>query len=567
VKHCSFGDEQGGTVGRAEKPLDPDAGPAERFAYGLRELRRRAGTPTYREMSRRAGYSAPTLSGAAAGDRLPSLPVALAYARACGANEQEWRSRWQEADAELSVLPAPGVEDEPAPYRGLARFDTEDSSLFFGRDQLVDEILGLTLKHRFVALVGASGSGKSSLLRAGLVPALRNLDERDGRPAVIRLCTPGETPLRTHGELLRPAADDGDTVLVVDQFEEIFTLCHEPKERAGFIRALLGHPPRTDSEAGSTPAAPGSRLRVIIGLRADFYGRCAGHAELVDALNTATLLVGPMAPEHVREAIVKPAAAGRLTVERALTDRIIADVAQEPGALPLMSHALLELWRHRRSRTLTLDAYQGIGGIQGAVAHTAEELFARFDREEAELARSMLLRLITPGEDAPDTRRPADRAELVRSQEAEAALEALVRARLVTVDGTGVDLTHEALITAWPRLRAWVQADRERLRLQRRLTEAAREWEALGRDPGALYRGERLVAARDAFLTADDPVADLTPAEREFLTESVRSGRYVQPVLVMTRRFVRSRWWLVFRLALVCSVVMWTVWFLNRPHP
>ncbi|MEU9155644.1 hypothetical protein AB0D59_35095 [Streptomyces sp. NPDC048417] len=553
-------------MGRAEKPLDPDAGPAERFAHGLRELRRRAGSPTYREMSRRAGYSAPTLSGAAAGDRLPSLPVALAYATVCGGDEQEWRSRWQDAGTALAALPTPDAADETAPYRGLARFGTEDSSLFFGRDQLVDEVVGLTLKHRFVALVGASGSGKSSLLRAGLVPALRNLDERDGRPSVIRLCTPGETPLRTHGDLLRTAAGDGDTVVVVDQFEEVFTLCHDPEERADFIRALLGHPPGTAVADGPAPAAPGSRLRVIIGIRADFYGRCAGHAELVDALNTATLLIGPMAPEHVREAVVKPAAVGRLTVERALTDRIVADVAQEPGALPLMSHALLELWRRRRSRTLTLDAYRRIGGIQGAVAHTAEEVFARFDRERAELARSMLLRLITPGEDAPDTRRPADRAELVRSEEAEAVLEALVRARLVTVDGTGADLTHEALITAWPRLRGWVESDRERLRLHRRLTEAARDWEALGRDPGALYRGERLVAARGAFLAADGPEADLTPAEREFLTASIRSGRYVQPVLVLARRFVRSQWWLVFRLALVCSVVIWTVWFLNRPH-
>ncbi|MFK0153585.1 hypothetical protein ACIQVK_16130 [Streptomyces sp. NPDC090493] len=555
-------------MGRAEKPLDPDAGPAERFAHGLRELRRRSGSPTYREMSRRAGYSAPTLSGAAAGDRLPSLPVALAYVTACGGNEREWRSRWQEADTALAALPAPNVADQLAPYRGLARFGTEDSSLFFGRDQLVDEMLGLTLKHRFIALVGASGSGKSSLLRAGLVPALRDLDERAGRPAAIRLCTPGETPLSTHRGLLQAVAGGGDTVLVVDQFEEIFTLCHEPEERVGFIRALLGNPPRTAAaEDDPAPGTPGSRLRVIIGIRADFYGRCAGDAELVDALNTATLLVGPMAPEQIREAIVKPAAAGRLTVERALTDRIIADVAQEPGALPLMSHALLELWRHRRSRTLTLDAYRAIGGLQGAVAHTAEEVFACFDREQAELARSMLLRLITPGEDAPDTRRPADRVELVRSQEAEAVLEALVRARLLTVDGSGVDLTHEALITAWPRLRAWVESDRERLRLQRRLTEAAREWEALGRDPGALYRGERLVAARDAFPMSRGPAADLTPLEREFLTESIRNGRYVQPVLVMTRRFVRSRWWSVFRVALVCSVVIWTVWFLNRPHP
>ncbi|MFE9607554.1 hypothetical protein [Streptomyces sp. NPDC006012] len=166
-------------------------------------------------------------------------------------------------------------------------------------------------------------------------------------------------------------------------------------------------------------------------------------------------------------------------------------MAQEPGALPLMSHALLALWRRRRSRTLTLEAYEAIGGVQGAVAHTAEEVFAGFTAVRTALARGMLLRLITPGEGTPDTRRPAERAELTGSEEAEQVLEALVRARLLTVDGTGVDLTHEALITAWPRLRDWVESDRERMCLQRRLTRSAKEWEELGRDPGALYRGAR----------------------------------------------------------------------------
>ena len=544
-------------MGRSEKSLDPAAGPVERFAHELRELRRRAGSPTYREMARRAGYSAPTLSSAAAGERLPSLPVALAYVNACGGRGEEWEPRWRELTEELAVLPTVRDEDEPAPFRGLARFEAEDGALFFGREQLVDNLVGLIRKHRFVALVGASGSGKSSLLRAGLVPALRSLGEEDGRPAAIRICAPGVSPSRSHGALLRPLESDADTVLVVDQFEEVFTLCHDPVQRAEFIRGLL----RSRSDA------PKTRLRVVIAVRADFYGRCTDDHELVEALNAATLLVGPMSPEQVRDAIVKPATAGRLVVERALTARMISDVAQEPGALPLMSHALLELWRRRRARTLTLDAYETLGGVQGAVAHTAEEVFAGFTEAQTELARGMLLRLITPGEEAPDTRRPADRAELVRSEDAEAVLEALVRARLLTVDDVGADLTHEALITAWPRLRAWVESDRERLRLMRRMTESAREWEQLDRDPDALYRGARLLSARDAFMGTEGPASDLTPLEQEFLTASLRSGRFVRPVQVLSRRFVRSRWWLVFRLALLCSAAIWTVWFLNRDHP
>ncbi|MEU3902171.1 hypothetical protein [Streptomyces sp. NPDC045251] len=532
----------------------------QQFADGLRQLRREAGSPTYREMSRRAGYSAPTLSGAAAGERLPSLPVTLAYVRACNGPDTHWERRWHATAAAVAALPAGRNTDDASPYRGLARFGTNDSDLFFGRGPLVKELVDLTHEHRFVALVGASGSGKSSLLRAGLVPALRTPADRARRPAAIRICTPGPTPLQTHGHLFTPADTgdrDTDTVLLVDQFEEIFTLCRDPEERAAFLQRLLA--PCT--------AGARSRLRVVVAVRADFYGRCADHPALVDALNTATLLVGPMSPEQVRDAIVKPAAAGRLVVERELTARIVADVAREPGALPLMSHALLELWHRRRARTLTLDAYQAIGGVQGAVAHTAEEVFATFTKAQTETARALLLRLVTPGENAPDTRRPADRAELTVSTEAEDVLETLVRARLVSVDDDTVDLTHEALITAWPRLRTWVNADRERMRLQRRLTEAAREWEQLDRDPGALYRGARLLAARNAFMGPNGPVPDLTPLEEEFLTTSVRTGRLVQPLLVHTRRFVRSPWWLRARLFLLCSTLIWTIWFLNRDHP
>jgi hypothetical protein len=308
-------------------------------------------------------------------------------------------------------------------------------------------------------------------------------------------------------------------------------------------------------------------LRVIIAIRADFFGRCADHPELVEALNTATLLVGPMSPEQIREAIVKPAASGRLVVERALTARIIADVAQEPGALPLMSHALLELWRRRRARMLTLEAYEAIGGVQGAVAHTAEEVFGSFTEAQTETARALLLRLIHPGDGAPDTRRPADRAELRQSEEADVVLEALVRARLLTVDGTSVDLTHEALITAWPRLRTLVDTDRERIRLLRRLTESAKEWEQLERDPDALYRGTRLLAVRAAFIEANGAVSELTLLEREFLTTSLRSGRIFRPVVRVLRRFTRSRWWLLFRLTLLNLAIVWIVWFLNRAHP
>lgn len=199
---------------------------------------------------------------------------------------------------------------------------------------------------------------------------------------------------------MAPANDAGDTVLVVDQFEEAFTLCTEPAERAAFLDLLLA------------ACDPDSRLRVVLAVRADFFGRCADHHGLAVALREATLLVGPMGPAELREAIVKPAAGAGLIVERALTSRIIEEVDGEPGGLPLLSHALLETWRRRKGRTLTEAAYEAAGGVRGAIARTAERAYGGLTPEQATTARRILLRLVTPGDGAQDTSRPADRTEL-----------------------------------------------------------------------------------------------------------------------------------------------------------
>ncbi|MFJ4790253.1 hypothetical protein [Streptomyces sp. NPDC088794] len=552
-------------MGRKEKPLDPGDGVVQRFAYELRKLRDEANSPTYREMARRAGYSAPTLSAAAGGERLPSLPVLLAYVTACDGDPAEWELRLREAVAEAADARASDDTDsEGSPYPGLARFETGDGEHFHGRDDLTAELLRLTARTRFAAVVGASGSGKSSLLRAGLIPRLREpcgahfrepegarlrelrgVDFRepegagfpesggvDFRPAAIRLLTPGPHPARTHEALFTPHDSPGDTLLVVDQFEEVFTLCADPAERARFLGQLLR---ATD---------PASRLRVLLAVRADFYGRCAEHGPLAEALRDATLLAGPMTASGLREAVVRPAAACRLVVERALTARIVADVVDEPGGLPLMAHALREVWRRRTGKTLTLAAYEAVGGIHGAVAHTAEETYARRTPAEAVAVRALLLRLVNPGEGTEDTRRPARRAELDADGTTAHVLEHLVRARLLTVDGDTVDLAHEALIGAWPRLRAWIDEDRERLRLHRRLTEAAGAWAELGRDAGALYRGRRLSEAREAFGDGREEqsggrTGELNPLERDFLAAGVAA--YEQGVRSATRAARRLR--------------------------
>ncbi|MER6354968.1 hypothetical protein ABT186_24930 [Streptomyces sp. NPDC001634] len=492
-------------MGRPERPLDPAAGPVQRLAHELREVRRAAGSPSYRRMAETAGFSATALSQAAAGERLPSLAVVQGYVRACGGDPGEWEPRWKAADAEASGS-ARENEDATPPYRGLARFEPDDHALFFGRDRMVDELNQLVCDHRFAVLFGASGSGKSSLLRAGLIPRLREEIARLRCPAVLRLLTPGARPATTYGHLLTPAEGEPESWVVVDQFEEVFTLCRDRAERARFVDLLLA------------ARDPDTRLRVLIAVRADFYPRCAEHRALADALRGAGLLVGPMTADELREAVVKPAQAVGLLVERELTARIVEEVLDEPGGLPMLSHVLLETWRRRRGRTLTVAAYEAAGGVRGAIAASAEEVYGQLSAEQASAARRLLLRMVEPGRGTPDTRRPLTRAELEEWADPDVAevAERLARARLLTVDEDGVQLAHEALITCWPRLHDWVEEDRERLRLHRSLTEDARVWREHDRDPGALYRGTRLARAEEMFPDHERDSA-LTAAERAFL--------------------------------------------------
>ncbi|MFC5722341.1 hypothetical protein ACFP1Z_19430 [Streptomyces gamaensis] len=509
-------------MGRPERPVDPAAGPVEHFAFGLRKLRQEAGAPTYRAMSRTAGYSTTALSQAAAGERLPSLPVALAYVRACHGDDTEWERRWREAARAAAARPVP-EDDEPAdpPYRGLARYDTGDGDRFFGRTELTDELLRLACAHRVTVVLGPSGSGKSSLLRAGLIPRLRTLDAP--RPAAVRVLTPGTQLLHEHAELFTPAGEKpegkgqgkpGDTWLIVDQFEEVFTLGQDPDARAAFIDRVL------------TAENPGSRIRVVVGVRADFYARCLEHPGLARAVRRASLPVGPMTPDALREVIVKSAAAQGLVVERALTARLVDEASGEPGGLPLLSHALLETWRRRKGRMLTLEAYEAAGGVHEAVARTAEDVYTGASAPQRDVMHALFTRLTALGEGTEDTRRRVPLDELTGLTDPgtlDDLLHRLAAARLlVLADGT-VEVAHEAVIRAWPRLRRWIDDDRAGLRVHRQLTDAAHAWERLGRDPSALHRGTRLSLARD--WAASHPTA-LSRSERAFLDASTAAEEH-----------------------------------------
>jgi WD40 repeat protein/transcriptional regulator with XRE-family HTH domain len=537
-------------MGRPERPLDPTAGPVPRLAHELRKLRRNAGHPSYRVMAETAGFSATTLSQAAAGERLPSLAVVQGYVRACGGDPGEWEARWKDAEAEAEGAACEDDEEAAPPYRGLARFEPADQGLFFGRDRLVEELLELVCGHRFAAVFGASGSGKSSLLRAGLIPRLQREIAERGRPAVLRVLTPGDRPASTYAHLLAPAADEPESWVVVDQFEEVYTLCRDRAERARFIELLLAARDR------------GSRLRVLIAVRADFYPRCGEHRELADALNGAGLLVGPMTADELREAVVKPAQETGFLVERELTARIVEEVLDEPGGLPMLSHALLETWRRRKGRLLTLAAYQAAGGVHGAIAASAEEAYGQLTASQAEAARRLLLRMVEPGQGTPDTRRPLSRDEREEwaCPHVPAVVERLARARLLTVDEEAVQLAHEALITCWPRLRGWIEEDRERLRHHRRLTEAARVWREHERDPGALYRGTRLGRSEELFPDHEHDHS-LTVPEREFLTAALAARDAERRAAARSTRRARAAVGVlsaVLAVALLASLAAWT---------
>jgi WD40 repeat protein len=419
--------------------------------------------------------------------------VVRAYVTACGGVPGEWEQRWRSVAATLAARDA-GAQRPP--FLGLASFQENDADRFFGRSRLVGELVEQVTRDGMLAIVGASGCGKSSLLRAGLLPALTAGDHL--------LITPGTEPFTAAGAVL--SARSAPTLILVDQFEELFTVCRDPVERDRFIGAMLDARER-----------PGTR--VVIALRADFYGHCAPYPGLAAALRRSTALIGPMNADEVRQVVTGPAALAGLTVERALLTKIVDDVAGQPGALPLLSHALLETWLQRQGQILTVAGYLEAGGVAGAIAQTAERAFGGLDASEQEVARQILTRLTALGEGTPDTRRRVPRGELTFEQTAE-VLDRLVEARLVVVDGDTVEIAHEALINAWPRLAGWLRADREGLRTHRRLSEAAAIWRDLGREPGALYRGARLALARE-WAEARGNERALTVLEQAFLAESV----------------------------------------------
>ncbi|WP_370941975.1 hypothetical protein AB5J62_22975 [Amycolatopsis sp. cg5] len=472
------------------------------FRTQLRELMAGAGYRTLQQLqdgARRRGVQLPvsTVNRALTADKLPTAEFVRRFVAACEGDVEHWiELREQIVDQRFAQRPAPEPElpDAVCPYLGLESFDAEHARFYFGRERVVADLVGRLAATTLLFVVGPSGAGKSSLLGAGLIPAVRAGRIPGSRTWRCVTMTPTAHPS------LEPL--DADTVLIVDQFEELFTQCAGEDERLSFVAAL--------SE---------TRARVVIGLRADFYGHCTAYPHLLAALRVGTMPLGPMCEAELHEVIEKPARAVGLRVERGLADVVLAELGAEPGALPLLAHALFATWQHREDGVLTLAGYRLTGGLHGAIAATAERAYLTLDPPDQDTARRLLLRMIQIGDGTDDTRCPV---QLEGESLDCGVLESLAAARLVTLNSATAQIAHDVVIRAWPRLRDWVDADRTRLLVRQRLTDAAEQWEREGRHHSGLYGEPRLGAARQFVTPAD---TDLRPVTREFLTASIARVR------------------------------------------
>lgn len=533
------------------------------LARELTALRTAAGL-SVRELARRVDAPAATLGGYFAGSHLPrasQLQRYRAILTECGVEDAEDLEQWRRALDRARFSSDGRAAKADAPYRGLKPFAEADTELFFGRAAATAELLDRLRALRddpgpsagVLVLVGPSGSGKSSLLGAGVVPAVRQgaLDG-PGRSWDCVLTTPGPA-----GALLdrRPARDEQPLLLVVDQFEELLADSTEPEARAAFLEGLACH------ERAAT--------LVVLGLRADYYGAAATEPVLLAALRHAQVLLGPMTEAEVREAIAQPARAVGTTVEDSLVDLLLADLApgspaglaHGAGALPLLSHALLVTWQRAERNQLTVADYRAVGGLRGAVLQSAEGLYRSLSPAEQEVARRIFARLVRIEGDGPLTRRRVLHRELDAVEEqtdppgaVDRVLERFFAARLLTADAGAVYVSHEALLGAWPRLAGWIDADRDGLRLHHRLSDAVHAWDSAGRDESHLWRGTSLETVAE-WAATEGHEKELNRTERDFLRAALAHRDIQRRAARRGTRRIQQLLALVATLALVASVL------------
>jgi WD40 repeat protein/class 3 adenylate cyclase len=396
------------------------------------------------------------------------------------------------------AVDAPGLAVPPdprqPPYQGLVPYDVDDDKAFFGREREIDACLQRITESSLLAVVGPSGCGKSSLVRAGVASRLR----RAGRSVAV--LTPGRDPRAALISALEAAGPT--TVLVVDQLEELFAPDVSSEAAHQFLDDLVER-----LETGP----------VVVTLRADHVGSVTAHPNFARRLEAGLHLVTPMTEAELREVIEGPAHAAGLRLEPGLVELLVRDVSGEPGGLPLLSFALAETWSNRDGRVLTVDGYLATGGLRQAIAASAERLYDRLPPSQRVLAKALFMRLVTPAPDGEAVRQRLDPSSVVTDGDHRQVVDVFVRTRLVVAGDDGLEIAHEALVREWPRLRSWLEEDREGLRLLGHLRTSAHEWDRRGRDPAELQRGARLAATLD-WVAAADPALD--DVERHYLDAS-----------------------------------------------
>ncbi|MFJ9634466.1 helix-turn-helix domain-containing protein [Streptomyces sp. NPDC101175] len=530
-------------------PAAPDvSGPSATPGKRLRELRRahKNGPVSLDTLARDAGYTKGYLSKIETGEKPLTLDVARACDRVLGTDGMLTRHVRNDQADHPTTCPR-----DACPYPGLASFEPADAAWFFGRERatatLVGRLADALREGGMTAVVAPSGAGKSSLLRAGLLPALSRgaLPASASRHWPVKIFTPGRQPLTTllnvleetagaPASLTRTAlqrgglavgsalhnhmqpvpqqaasppddrtADAARPVLIIDQFEELFTHCDQDPERDGFLTVLNALvSPEHPSGRRTGPAA-----LVVLGIRADYYGQCLSSPGLAPHMATGHLPLAPMSPADLRAAITEPATRAGLTLEPGLTEVILRDAgAHQAGtdstaALPLLAHALRATWQQRTGTTLTVHGYTTSGGIHSAIEASAERVYTTLSPTARHAAHQLLLRLVHLDHEGRATRRRlTPHPPLENGPDPAAtrtAIEALAQARLLILDSDHVSVAHEALLTAWPRLSQWISEDRDGLRIRQQLTDAADHWTHAARDPDLLYRGTRLAIAQD----------------------------------------------------------------------
>ena len=480
-------------------------------------------------------------------DRYPDVPLLVAefHAAVQGKMVEETVEQPVHPTMELAAL----LVSVNNPYKGLRPFEQADAGDFFGRDTLIQRLLDrLKEDHsfsNFLAVIGPSGSGKSSVIKAGLIPALRRGAIPGSNTWFLTEMVPGSDPFRNletalssvavgrHGNLRQQLkqdefgllnvvntilpGEDRQLVLLIDQFEELFTQVEEESVRAAFLDRLL-----------ISMTDPQSRLRVIITLRADFYDRPLRYAGFGEMIRQRNEVVLPLTQDEMKTAITGPAEQVGLTVEPALVSAIIAELNEQPGALPLLQYALTEVFERRKSNTLTLKGYNESGGVMGALARRAEEIYLKLNDTHQKITQQMFLRLVTLGEGTEDTRRRVPHREILALGGDEAATQRVLRNyqkfRLLTFDRDPVsreptvEVAHEALIREWDRLRQWLANSRDAMRVQQQVAAATKDWQNARRDASYLARGARLAQFAEWMQDTD---LLLTEDERAYLTASI----------------------------------------------